>query len=182
MKIFYLAFINWLTFLENFIAAAGLIFATFATIWQIANRYWIHYEGAMWLGDFTLYAFTFSLLIIIAMTTREDAHTSVDILVSHLFNGEVSSRVCKILTNILSIGAIILPLPLFYKFFLRSMRYPEWGTLCPWFNTSWLAEAMFIMFILCLFHVVHNTIMIIIQLFNIHKNKKNIDREKGAAA
>lgn len=170
MKGPYLALVRGIAFLENLIASVGLIFATLSTIWQIANRYWLHYE-VMWVGDLTLYVFVFSVIVIIAMTTREDAHTSVDILVAHLFSGPVSSRICKILINLCSLAAILVPLPLFYKFFLRAIQYAEWGTLCPWFNTSWLIEALFVVFILCIFHILHNTGVIVLQLIELSKGK-----------
>lgn len=165
MKKLYLSFVDLIAFLENIIASFALIFATFSTIWQIVNRYWLHYE-IMWVGDFTLYVFVLGVITIIAMTTRENAHTSVDIIASHIFKYRIAGGIFKVFINLCSIAAIILPLPNFYKYFLNAMKFPEWGTLCPWFNTSWLVEAIFIMLVLCIFHIAHNTGVVIIGLFS----------------
>lgn len=163
MKKAYLTFFKGLAFIEDFLSGACLIFSTFSTICQIVNRYWLHYE-ITWIGDFTLYVFVSGVIVTIAMTTREDAHTSVDVLVSNLFSGEISSKVFKIVINLCSVGIILLPLPIFYRYFLRALQFDEWGTLCPWFNTSWLVEGIFVMFLLCIFHILHNTGVLILQL------------------
>lgn len=68
-------------------------------------------------------------------------------------------KLSKILINLVSLGLIVAILPLFYAYFLRALKFDEWGTLVPWFNTSWLVEAIFVMFILNIFHLVHNIIV-----------------------
>ena len=65
----------------------------------------------------------------------------------------------KILINAASLGIIFMLMPTFFAYFKQALSFDEWGTLVPWFNTSWLIEAVFIMFVLCIFHLLHNTAM-----------------------
>ena len=44
-------------------------------------------------------------------------------------------------------------LPIAYKFMKRAMKYPEYGTLVRWFNTSWLQITLFIALFLVLIHL-----------------------------
>jgi len=166
MKKIYLSFIRLLTFLENLLCAFGLIFATVFTVIQIVNRYWLHFE-IMWISDLVLYVFVLAAIISIAITTREDAHTAVDVFVERMFRGKKSSKLSKILINCASLGIIWLLMPIFYTYFLRALKFDEWGTLVPWFNTSWLVEAIFLMFVLCVFHIVHNTALHAIDLYRL---------------
>jgi TRAP-type C4-dicarboxylate transport system permease small subunit len=156
MKKTYLSFVKLLAALENTVSAFGLIFATFFTIVQIVNRYWLHYE-IMWLSDLNLYVFVLASIFAIALTTREDAHTCVDVFLELLCRGEKMKKISKILINAISLGLLCVLIPLFYAYFLRALKFDEWGTLVPWFNTSWLVEAIFVMFLLNIFHIVHNT-------------------------
>jgi len=41
-----------------------------------------------------------------------------------------------------------------YHFLLRSIKYPEYGTLIRWFNTSWIVYCFFIMICLMIFHLI----------------------------
>ncbi len=164
MKKLYFSFVGLLTFLENLLCASGIIFATVFTVIQIVNRYWLHFE-IMWISDLVLYVFVLAAIISIAITTREDAHTAVDVFVARMFRGKKASRISKILINSASLGIIWLLMPIFYAYFLRALKFDEWGTLVPWFNTSWLVEAIFVMFVLCVFHIIHNTVLQAIDLF-----------------
>jgi TRAP-type C4-dicarboxylate transport system permease small subunit len=159
----YLSFVRFLAILENAISAFGLMFATFFTVVQIVNRYWLHYE-IMWLSDLNLYVFVLASIFAIALTTREDAHTCVDVFVELLCRGEKMKKLSKILINAVGLGILCTLLPLFYAYFLRALKFDEWGTLVPWFNTSWLVEAIFVMFILNIFHIAHNTVLHVIAL------------------
>ncbi|GHV46096.1 hypothetical protein FACS1894204_07010 [Synergistales bacterium] len=161
MKKAYLSFVKCVAVIENAIAAFGLMFATFFTVVQIINRYWLHYE-VMWLADLNLYVFVFGSIFSIALTTREEAHTCVDVFVELLFRGKKANKFSKILINLVSLGLLCVLLPIFYTYFLRALKFDEWGTLVPWFNTSWLVEAIFVMFILNIFHVAHNTVLHVI--------------------
>lgn len=174
MKNFYLGLYKLLSWTENFFCALGLIFCTIATVVQIINRYWLHYE-IMWIADFVLYIFVLTSILTIIITTRESAHTTVDIVVERLFRGRVSKIVSKICINLCSLYIIYLLMPTFYKYFLKALKFDEWGTLCPWFNTSWLIESIFIMFVLCSYHIVHN---IGAQFIDLCSKKQ----EKGATA
>lgn len=162
MKKMYLSFFALVRFLEDAISAFGLVFATLFTVVQIVNRYWLHYE-IMWLSDLVLYVFVFGSIFSIALTTREEAHTSVDVFVEMLFRGPKMQKLSKIIINFVSLGLICAILPIFYAYFLRALKFDEWGTLVPWFNTSWLVEAIFVMFILNIFHIVHNIVVHIIE-------------------
>ncbi len=164
MKKLYFSFIRLLAILENALCAFGIIFATIFTVIQIINRYWLHYE-VMWISDLTLYIFILAAIISIAITTREDAHTAVDVFMGQIFRGKRGSKFGKITVNLLSLGIIWFTMPIFYTFFLRSLKFDEWATLVPWFNTSWLVQAIFVMFVLCIFHIVHNTAVLAIGLY-----------------
>ena len=164
MKKFYFLFVALLTFLENFLCAFGIIFATVATVAQIINRYWLHFE-IMWISDLALFIFVFAAIISIAITTREDAHTAVDVFVERIFKGKKAFKIGKIFINFACLGIIYLLMPIFYKYFLSALEFDEWATLVPWFNTSWLVEAIFVMFVLCVFHIVHNTTLFMIDLY-----------------
>ena len=157
MKKAYLSFIALLSLFENAVSAFGMIFATFFTVVQIVNRYWLHYE-IMWLSDLVLYVFVFASIFSIALTTREEAHISVDVFVELFFRGPKAKKLIKIIINCVSLGLICVVLPLFYTYFLRALKFQEWGTLVRWFNTSWLVEGIFFMFLLNILHIVHNTV------------------------
>ena len=40
--------------------------------------------------------------------------------------------------------------------FRDAVRFPEWSTLVPWFNVSWLAYAMTFSLFLCVYHMLRN--------------------------
>jgi len=166
MKKLYFSFVALITFLENLLCAFGIIFATVFTVIQIVNRYWLHFE-IMWISDLVLNIFVLAAIISIAITTREDAHTAVDVFVERMFRGEKSSKFIKIIINIACLGIIWLLMPIFYAYFLRALKFDEWATLVPWFNTSCLVEAIFVMFILCVFHIIHNTVLQAIDLYRL---------------
>ena len=165
MKKIYQSFVGLLAFVENAISAFGLIFATLFTVVQIVNRYWLHFE-IMWLSDLTLYIFVLGSIFSIALTTRLDAHTCVDVFIEMLCKREKAKKLSKILINFVSLGILCMTLPLFYAYFLRALKFAEWGTLVRWFNTSWLVECIFVMFVLNIFHIVHNTVLLILDFCN----------------
>jgi len=45
-------------------------------------------------------------------------------------------------------------LPQSHRFLLRSLQYPEYGTLVHWFNTSWLMATFSTAMILVLVHLI----------------------------
>ena len=166
MKKAYLAFVAFLALFENAISALGLIFATVFTVVQIVNRYWLHYE-IMWLSDLTLYIFVLGAIFSAALTTREDAHICVDVFVGLLCKGEKAVKLSKIIINVVSLGILLIIMPLFYAYFLRALKFAEWGTLVRWFNASWLVECIFVMFVLNIFHIAHNTVLHIIDFYKL---------------
>ena len=138
--------------IENALCYIGLLGITFLTTALVVNRYLIHYE-VMWLGDFTQYVFVFMALCAIAFTTRDDAHTSVDILSQLLFAGRPRAmRAYKVFIYILTLvtfGYFHGPM---LQFAVRAMKYPSYGTMVPWFNTSWLIGTCYVMLVLCILH------------------------------
>jgi len=166
MKKVYLSFVAFLALFENAISAFGLLFGTVFTVIQIVNRYWLNYE-IMWIADLALYIFVVGAIFSVALTTREEAHVGVDVFVKMLCKGEKAAKLSKIVLNLISLGFILMVLPLFYAFFLRSLRFAEWGTLVRWFNTSWLVQCIFAMFVLNIFHIIHNTVLHIIDFYKL---------------
>ena len=166
MKKMYLAFVTFVTYFENAISAFGLMFATVFTVVQIVNRYWLNYE-IMWISDLALYIFVVGAIFSVALTTRVESHVGVDLFLEIFCKGEKALKLSKIMINLVSLGLLLLVLPLFYAFFLRSLRFDEWGTLVRWFNTSWLVQCIFVMFLLNIFHVIHNTVVHILDFYKL---------------
>ncbi len=167
MKKMVMFLIHVVTLIENFVCSVGLVVTTFLVFAQVVNRYWLHYE-IMWLSDMALYLFVFSMLMAISLTTREEGHTAVDIFGELYFgkNRKVKAMY-KMVLNCISLVILISFYSPVYKFTLRAIKYPEYGTLVRWFNTSWLAESMFVMLLLCIFHIGHILIKQIIDFYRI---------------
>lgn len=138
---------------ENIACSLGLILTTFLVFIQVINRYWLHLE-IMWLSDLALYIFVFSILLTISLTTREEGHTAVDVFAEAFFGKKPKVHFAyRMFLNFISLIILIVFLSPVWRFTLRALKYPEYGTLVRWFNTSWLAETMFVMLILCIFHL-----------------------------
>jgi len=60
-------------------------------------------------------------------------------------------RIFLIVLSILTAGIFTIPV---FKFAARSVKYPEYGTLVRWFNTSWIMQAMLVMMLLVLAHLI----------------------------
>ena len=166
MKKAYLSFVAFVAYFENAISAFGLMFGTVFTVIQIVNRYWLNFE-IMWISDLALYIFVLGAIFSVSLTTRVEAHVGVDVFATMLCKGEKAAKLSKILINLVSLGILFVILPLFYAFFLRSLRFAEWGTLVRWFNTSWLVQCIFVMFLLNIFHIIHNTVLHIIDFYKL---------------
>jgi C4-dicarboxylate transporter DctQ subunit len=139
---------------ENIICSAGLLAITFLTSALVLNRYWLHYE-VMWLGDFTHYLFVFTALCAIAFTTREDGHTSVDILSQVLLAGRPKAQgIYKIGIHLLTLVTLCVFHNPMLHFAKRAIKHPSYGTMVPWFNTSWLIITCYVMLLLCILHTV----------------------------
>ena len=145
--------LNIIAIIENTICAIGLWVTTILIFCAIVNRYWLHLP-IMWFNDLALYCFIFFMLITSALTTRERGHTSVDVFRQKFFEGKPRADVIySIFLNIVSIVVVLIFLPVTWKFMLRAIKYPEYGTLVRWFNTSWLMSSLFIAIILILIHL-----------------------------
>ena len=73
-----------------------------------------------------------------------------------LLQGPIARPIYKIFIHLCSLAAFAITVPIFYTYFLKALKFPEYGTLVCWFNTSWLIEIMFVMFVLSIFHTLHN--------------------------
>ena len=138
---------------EVFICAAGLTITTLLIFVQVLNRRWLHFE-IMGLGDLAQYGFIFFMLIAAALTVCREGHIAVDYFYQRAFKrkprGIAIHRVFILIISIAAIGAF---LPQTYKFMLRALEYPEWGTLITWFNQSWLQVTLFFAAALMLVHL-----------------------------
>ncbi|HCR37981.1 MAG TPA: hypothetical protein DIV80_00625 [Synergistaceae bacterium] len=151
-----------LAIIENFVCYTGILGVTFLVFFNVLNRYLFRFE-IMWVGDFSLYIFMIFVFACIVFTTREQGHTSVEVLLQRIgekFPG--TAKPFRLFLMILSfVTALIFTIPVLH-FAQRSMRYPQWGTLVRWFNTSWIMQAMFIMMILILAHMIR---LLIIEIY-----------------
>ncbi len=146
-------------FIENLVCYTGILGVTFLVFFNVLNRYLFRFE-IMWVGDFSLYIFMIFVFACIVFTTREQGHTSVEVLLQKIrekFPG--AARPFRMFLMVLAfITAAVFTIPVL-NFAQRSMRYPQWGTLVRWFNTSWIMQAMFIMMILVLVHMIRSLII-----------------------
>lgn len=169
MKI-YLSFIRCISFIENVFCFSLLIICSLLVFLQVMNRYIFQFE-IMWIGDLSLYLFIPSLIYSIAITTREKSHTSVDVFMDIYFkNKAVVKDVSGIIINVLVLLVLLYLIPMAHRIFLSAAKYPEFGTLVPWFNTSWIRQSVLITLSLCAFHTLHHTF---IQSFNLIKDLKS---------
>lgn len=136
------------------------------------NRYVFQFE-IMWIGDLSLYLFVPALIYSIAITTREKSHTSVDVFMDIYFKGKpIIREINAIVINVLVLMVLIYLIPMAHRIFLSAIKYPEFGTLVPWFNTSWIRQSVLITLALCAFHTSHH---IFIQVLSLIKGVKSGD-------
>jgi TRAP-type C4-dicarboxylate transport system permease small subunit len=155
MKRLYLSCIRAIALLENALCYTGLILCSLMAFAQVVNRYFLHFE-VMWIGDLTLYIFVPTMILSISLTTRAGAHTSVDVFMDLAFAGRPRARrVYAVAVDAMTLGILAYMLPMGFKIFSHAMKYPEYGTLVRWFNTSWIRQTVFLMFVLCAIHTVH---------------------------
>jgi C4-dicarboxylate transporter DctQ subunit len=135
------------------ICTIGLIATTFLIFAQVINRYWLHFE-IMWFGDLALYLFIFYMFVAAAVTTWREGHVAVEVLRDRLMKGKpTAAAIYRTFLVVLSIAVLAVLLPFAYQFMLRAMKYPEYGTLVRWFNTSWLQITLFIALAFVLLHL-----------------------------
>ncbi len=129
--------------IEKWICSAGLLVSTLLVFAQVLNRYWLHYE-IMWIGDLALYIFVFSYISAIAFTTFRKGHISVEMFkTKFLKDRPMGLAVYDLVMDVLSLAVVVVFSIPVREFFLRSLKYPEYGTLVRWFNQGWLIYAMF---------------------------------------
>jgi C4-dicarboxylate transporter, DctQ subunit len=138
---------------EVFICLVGIIITTLMISFQVINRYLLHFE-IMWLNDLALYIFVIFMFLAAAVTTWNEGHVAVDIFRNRLTkNKPVASALYKIFLNVLTLVILGVYLPVAYQFMARAIKYPEYGTLVRWFNTSWLQILLFVALVLIVMHL-----------------------------
>ena len=143
---------------ENIIGSTFLWLCTILIFVAVLNRYFFHFE-IMGIGDLAQYVFVFLSLTTIAIATREKAHTSLDMFHTIILkNNPKKQHFYSIILKIIVLILIGTFLPLSYKFMSTALKYPEYGTIIRWFNTSWLRITVFIMGILIFYHLLYQLI------------------------
>lgn len=138
---------------EAGVSSVGLITVTLLIFAQVVNRYFLHFE-IMWFGDLALYCFIFFMLVAAAFATWREGHIAVDYFRDKAFGKKSrASSTHRASMVVISIALACAFLPTAYKFMLRAMKYPEYGTLVRWFNTSWLQITLFVAFALVVVHL-----------------------------
>ena len=153
MKTVFKKALHILQTLEGAICVIGLFITTLLIFAQVLNRYLLHFE-IMWLSDLALYVFVFFMLIAAAYATWNEGHVAVDFLRDRIIRDRPKvAAVYQLVLNLLALAALWTILPVAYKFMKRAAKYPEYGTLVRWFNTSWLQITLFIALVLVLIHL-----------------------------
>lgn len=156
MKYCYQSLIRLIALLEDIVCFSGLVICSLLVFFQVLNRYLLHIE-IMWIGDLTLYLYVPFMFLTIAMTAREKGHTTVDVFVDIFFKDRPRSLlVYQIGINLVVLAILFYLLPLGHKLFINAVKYPEYGTLVTWFNTSWNREVLYVVLILCIIHTLHH--------------------------
>ena len=152
--------------IEDIACFTGLMLCSCLVFLQVLNRYLLHYE-IMWIGDLSLYIYVPLLFLTIAMAARENAHTTVDVFIDIAFKDrQTGLLIYRIGVNVIVLVILLYLLPLGHKLFLHALKYPEYGTLVTWFNTSWHRETLYIVLILCSIHTLHHLGAQILNLYN----------------
>lgn len=156
MKRAYLTFIRGVGLVESVLCYAGLLICSFMVLAQVINRYMLHFE-IMWIGDLALFIFVPMMILSISYTAREGGHTSVDVFMDMAFEKRpLGKLVYQLLIQCVSLSIMFYIMPMAFKLFKRALKYPEYATLVPWFNTSWIREAILVMVVLCIIHTLHH--------------------------
>lgn len=145
---------NFVRIAENIICSLGLMATTIIIFAQVINRYWLHFE-IMWMNDMALYIFVSTVFITLALATRERGHIAVEILQERVLRHFPSFRKAYfVIRGLVSLAVVFIFAFPVYKFLLRAIKYPEYGTLIRWFNTGWIVYCFFAMVCLMVFHLV----------------------------
>jgi len=143
----------------------------------VINRYVLHIE-IMWLNDLALYIFVFFMFTAFVVTAYREGHISIDIFRNRVFrNKPVGGAFYRVFLEVLSIGILLIFLPVAYQFMDRAVKYPEYGTLLRWFNTSWLQIFLFVALLLVLVHLLIILRRDIGELIRVLNNRPKAGRE-----
>jgi TRAP-type C4-dicarboxylate transport system permease small subunit len=125
---------------------------------QVINRYFLHFE-VMWFMDLALYCATFFMLVSCTVSTARKANVAVDFVRERVTRHRpFAGAVYALGIRAVSIAAVCFFLPAGYRWVVRALRYPEFGSLVPWFNTSWLQISLFVVMLVVLMHLVVHTL------------------------
>lgn len=139
---------------EQLITIVGLNIATLLVAAQVINRYFLHFE-VMWFMDLALYCATFFMLVSCTVSTARKANVAVDFLRERVTRHRpFAGAVYAVGIRAVSIVAVCFFLPAGYRLGVRALKYPEFGSLVPWFNTSWLQISLFVVMVVVLIHLV----------------------------
>lgn len=175
MKTWYLFLIRCIGKIEDIACFSGLMICSFLVFFQVLNRYLLHFE-IMWIGDLSLYIYVPLLFLTIAMTAREKGHTTVDVFVEMFFKDRPNALfIYQIGINIIVLGILLYLLPLGHNLFIHALKYPEYGTLVTWFNTSWHRETLYVVLILCTIHTLHHLGVQLLDLYKKYNTGPNLD-------
>lgn len=160
---------------EETICFVGLTVCTLLICATVVNRYWLHLE-IMWLNDLALYCFVLFMFFAFAVTTMKKGHVAVNIVSTKLFyNRPLGGAIYNIFLELLSLLIVLIFLPSVYHFMTRAMKYPQYGTLVRWFNTSWLQIGLFFAFTLVVFHllvILQRDIKEVVRLLRTHQREE----------
>ncbi|MFA0888004.1 MAG: TRAP transporter small permease [Synergistales bacterium] len=147
---------NALAGTEKWVACVCLGLTTILAFIQVFNRYLLHFE-IMGIGDLYVYLYVICLYASLAYTTKVGGHTAVEVLHNAIERRRPSAaRVHGLAAQVVSLVILLVFLSPASHTLLAAIRFPEWSTLVPWFNISWLAYAMFLSLCLCVYHMLRN--------------------------
>jgi TRAP-type C4-dicarboxylate transport system permease small subunit len=173
-------FFSFVAILENIICTLGLLGTTFMISFQVLNRFWLRLN-IRWINDLSLFIFIFFVFFAIVLTTREDGHTSVDMLVDHVFAKSPKGRaiyvLCTRILCIITIGLFLLPA---WDFAVDAYRFPQPGNLVRWFNESWLMQSLFVSMCLSLMHLIYNVVVGFANIANMGQSAGAVAPDGGA--
>lgn len=159
MGAFFKKLFSFVAILENILCTLGLLGTTFMISFQVLNRFWLRLN-IRWINDFSLFVFIFFVFFAIVVTTRDDGHTSVDMLIDKVFvnmpKGRAIYVLCTRIVCMITIGLFLIPA---WDFAVDAYRFPQPGNLVRWFNESWLMESLFATMCLSFLHLAYNVIV-----------------------
>jgi TRAP-type C4-dicarboxylate transport system permease small subunit len=139
---------------ESIFCFIGLSVTILLITAQVFNRYWLHFE-IMWFSDLALYIYLMYMFVAATLATSRESHVSVDSFRDNITKkGERATAIYKLGLLILSIVIASFFIPVSYQLMAKALQYPEYGTLVPWFNTSWIRLVLTISYSLVILHLI----------------------------